>query len=260
MSCEDDLSGTIAVLPLLAIPDIHAGDDLGAILLDAIRRSSIVPTAGDALVVAQKIVSKAEGRCASLADVSPSTQARDLAKITRKDPRLVELILRESVCVMRAVPDVLIVRHRLGLVMANAGIDQSNVGGSEEDVLLLPLDPDASAARLRQALAESVGTPPAVIVSDSFGRAWRLGTVNIAIGAAGLPSLLDRRGERDRYGRVLESTEIGLADAIAAAAGLAMGEGAEGRPAVLVRGVTWASLREQPASALTRSRATDLFQ
>lgn len=259
MTREDDLSGSIAVIPLNGIPEIRAGDDLGTILINAVRESSLVPTACDILVVAQKIVSKAEGRHASLARVSPSTQAQDLAKITRKDPRLVELILRESVCVMRAVPDVLIVRHRLGLVMANAGIDRSNVGGSEEDVLLLPLDPDASAGRLRQALGLSLATPPAVIVSDSFGRAWRLGTVNIAIGAAGLPSLLDGRGERDRYGRMLESTELGFADAVAAAAGLAMGEAAEGRPAVLVRGVTWGSLQEQPASALVRSRATDLF-
>ena len=259
MTREDDLSGSIAVIPLNGIPEIRAGDDLGTILTNAVRGSSLVPTACDILVVAQKIVSKAEGRHASLAKVSPSTQAQDLAKITRKDPRLIELILRESVCVMRAVPDVLIVRHRLGLVMANAGIDRSNVGGSEEDVLLLPLDPDASAGRLRQALGLSLANPPAVIVSDSFGRAWRLGTVNIAIGAAGLPSLLDRRGERDRHGRVLESTELGFADAVAAAAGLAMGEAAEGRPAVLVRGVTWGSLQEQPASALVRSRATDLF-
>jgi coenzyme F420-0:L-glutamate ligase / coenzyme F420-1:gamma-L-glutamate ligase len=181
-----------------------------------------------------------------------------LASITRKDPRLIELILRESTEVLRAKSDVLIVRHRLGYVMANAGIDRSNVGGVDR-VLLLPQDPDASAMSLRATLAARLGIEIGLIVSDSFGRPWRKGVTNVALGAAGLPALLDRRGETDRNGRKLEVTEVAFADLIASAAGLVMGEGAEGLPAVLVRGLGW-SAPANPASTLIRPLQEDLFR
>ena len=196
-----------------------------------------------------------------LATVIPGAEAARLADVTRKDPRLVELILRESVAVVRAAPHVLITRHRGGWVMANAGIDQSNIGPGGADrtadrVLLLPRDPDASAAAIRAGL----GAPaPAVVISDSFGRPWRLGVVNVALGAAGLPALADRRGERDRDGRALAVTQIALADQIASAAGLAMGEGAEGVPAAIVRGLAWTA-PDAPAAALIRPLSEDLFQ
>jgi coenzyme F420-0:L-glutamate ligase / coenzyme F420-1:gamma-L-glutamate ligase len=217
---------------------------------------------GDILVVAQKIVSKAEGRHVDLATVAPSARALELATATRKDPRLVQLVLDESGEVLRAVPNVLIVRHRCGYIMANAGIDRSNSGprgAGQEIVVLLPVDPDASASRLRQALGARLGIEPGVIVSDSFGRPWRNGSVNVALGAAGLASLVDRRGEKDRDGRVLEATEVACADALAAGAGLAMGEGAEGTPMVLVRGWS-AAAGERNGGALIRPPAEDLFQ
>jgi coenzyme F420-0:L-glutamate ligase/coenzyme F420-1:gamma-L-glutamate ligase len=178
--------------------------------------------------------------------------------MTRKDPRLVELILRESTEVLRARPDVLIVRHRLGFVMANAGIDRSNVGGADR-VLLLPSDPDGSADALRAKLAAHFGLEMGLVISDSFGRPWRKGVTNVALGAAGVPSLLDRRGELDRNGRRLEITEVALADLLASAAGLVMGEGAESRPAALLRGLSW-NAAPRPASALIRPLQEDLFR
>jgi coenzyme F420-0:L-glutamate ligase / coenzyme F420-1:gamma-L-glutamate ligase len=247
----------IQVQALTGIGDIRAGDDLAAVFAAAITGPL---AATDVLVVAQKAVSKAEGRLVRLAAITPSPQAEELARATGKDPRLVQLILDESVAVVRTAPGVLIVRHRLGLVMANAGIDQSNLeAGDGESALLLPLDPNASAARLREGLGARLGAAPAVVVSDSFGRPWRIGTVNIAIGAAGLPSLVDLRGRPDRSGRLLKATEIAFADAVAAAAGLVMGEAAEGRPAVLVRGLDW-SAPERDATALIRPVEQDLFR
>jgi coenzyme F420-0:L-glutamate ligase/coenzyme F420-1:gamma-L-glutamate ligase len=245
----------IEIEPLAGIGEIRAGDDLAGVLAAAIR-GAVRPT--DILVVAQKAVSKAEGRKVRFADVAVTREALELARVTGKDARLVQLVLSEADEVLRAAPGVLIVRHRLGLVMANAGIDQSNLG-DDEAALLLPLDPDASAARLREGLAGRLGAAPAVIVSDSFGRPWRVGTVNVAIGAAGLPSVVDLRGRPDRFGRILKASEVALADAAAAAAGLAMGEAAEGRPAVLVRGLHW-SAPERNAAALIRPLEQDLFQ
>jgi coenzyme F420-0:L-glutamate ligase / coenzyme F420-1:gamma-L-glutamate ligase len=246
---------------LQGIGEIGAGDDLVLVLGDAIERAVGAMIPGDVLVVAQKIVSKAEGRAVPLDGVRPSARAIELAAKTRKDARLVELVLSESVEVMRAVPEVLIVRHRLGHVMANAGIDRSNLVADDApaSALLLPLDPDASATALRAGLAARFGVAPAVIVSDSFGRAWRIGTVNVAIGVAGLPVIVDRRGEADRHGRILEATEIALADTIAAAAGLAMGEAAEGTPAVLLRGLAWRE-SDQPTRAALRPIERDLFR
>lgn len=243
-----------ATLQLFALPDlpmVQAGDDLAALLSAAMARAGLAPQQGDVLAVAQKIVSKAEGRSIALASVTPSAAARKLAEQTGKDTRLVELILSESERVVRARPNLIIVRHRLGFVMANAGIDQSNIG-ADGHALLLPRDPDGSAA----ALAARLGLP--VVITDSFGRAWRRGTVGVAIGAAGLPALRDLRGQPDLFGRSLMVSITGFADEIAAAAGLVMGQGAEGQPAVLVRGLSWSGAAN-PASELLRPAQEDLF-
>jgi coenzyme F420-0:L-glutamate ligase/coenzyme F420-1:gamma-L-glutamate ligase len=249
----------VTLLPLAGIPLIAAGDDLAAILLAALEQSGAVLADGDVLVLAQKIVSKAEGRLVALDSVTPGPRALELAPQCDKDPRLVELVLSEADEVMRVRKGVLIVRHRLGLVLANAGIDQSNVdhaGGTS--ALLLPLDPDATCQRLRTAIAEHTGKTVAVVIIDSLGRAWRSGTLGTAIGVAGLPALLDLRGRPDLYGRSLETSELGLADEIAAAASLVMGQAAEATPAVLIRGL---ALPAAPGCAadLIRPRALDLF-
>jgi coenzyme F420-0:L-glutamate ligase / coenzyme F420-1:gamma-L-glutamate ligase len=240
----------IEIIPLDGLPEVLPGDDLAAMLARDFR-------SGDILVVTQKIVSKAEDLFVDLASVTPGAVAQRLAEVTRKDARLVELVLQESTAIVRAVPHVLITRHHCGCVMANAGIDQSNIGeGNADRVLLLPRDPDVCAARIRTGLGDN---PPAVVISDSFGRPWRYGVVNVAIGAAGLPSLIDRRGQLDRNGRPMEVTQIALADQIASAAGLMMGEGSEGIPAVIVRGITW-NAPDAPAAALVRPLSEDLFQ
>jgi coenzyme F420-0:L-glutamate ligase / coenzyme F420-1:gamma-L-glutamate ligase len=255
---------TITLTALPDIGEIEPGDDLAGILGEALRRLAATPQPHDALrtasvlVVAQKVVSKAEDRYTSLDTVTVSPRAAELAAVTRKDARLVELILSESVEVLRAKPDVLIVRHRLGYVMANAGIDRSNVAGKDR-VLLLPLDPDGSAAALRSAIMERNGLEIGVIICDSFGRPWRKGVTNVALGAAGVPALIDRRGEPDRQGRKLEVTEVALADQLASAAGLLMGEGAESRPAVLISGLTLTA-PAVPAARLIRPLAEDLFR
>ena len=251
----------IEIHPLAAIGEVLPGADLVAILGDALAEEGFAAFgADDILVVTQKIVSKAEGRFVDLAAITPEAEALRLANITRKDPRLVELVLRESSAVVRAAPHVLITRHRCGYVMANAGIDRSNIGqGSADRVLLLPIDADASAERLRQGLGARFGAAPAVVISDSFGRPWRHGVVCVAIGASGLPALIDKRGEADRDGRPLEVTQIALGDMIATAAGLATGEGAEGVPAAFVRGVAWPR-GSLPASALVRPPEEDLFR
>lgn len=247
-------------MPLKGIGEVPAGADLADLLVQAIRANRIEVEDGSVLVVTQKIVSKAEGRFVDLAEIVPGTEALELAGITGKDARLVELVLRESEVVLRTVPDVLITRHRLGLVMANAGIDRSNLGsGSAERVLLLPADPDRSARQLAEHLSAAFGRRVAVVISDSFGRPWRNGVTNVAIGAAGLLSLIDRRGQRDRDGRPLEVTQVALADMIATAAGLATGEGSEGIPAVLINGLNL-DQGDRPASDLIRPLDEDLFQ
>lgn len=249
------------VIQALDFPtEVRPGDDLARLIGDALDASGEMLRDGDILVVAQKIVSKAEGRFVDLAEVTPSPRASELARETVKDPRQVEVILRESDEVVRSRPGVIVVAHRLGLVMANAGIDRSNIGpGEGERVLLLPEDPDASAAGLRDALANRFGTAPGVIVSDSFGRAWRNGVVNVAIGAAGMPTLVDARGRIDRDGRVLAVTDIAFADAVAAGAGLAMGEGNESAPVALVRGAR-ADAPHGTAADLIRPAAEDMFR
>jgi coenzyme F420-0:L-glutamate ligase/coenzyme F420-1:gamma-L-glutamate ligase len=251
----------VTLSALRGIRLVEPGDDLGAIAVAAFAENGIEPQAGDVLVVAQKIVSKAEGRYVDVATVEPSREAITLAAETDKDPRFVEVVLGEAKRVVRRRPGLLIVEHRLGFVMANAGIDHSNLPhrGGADRVLLLPVDPDGSAARLRQAIAEALGVAIGVIVSDSFGRPWRKGTVGVAIGAAGLPSYIDMRGQPDLFGRELLVTETGFADEIAAAAGLVMGQAAEAVPMVLVRGLSW-SAPEAPAAAIVRAAENDLFR
>ena len=251
----------LVITALGGMPSVQPGDDLALLLIAALEGSGIAPGAHDVLVVTSKIVSKAEGRYLDLATLEPSERARELSQITRKDARLVEAILAEATDVIRAKPNVLIVATRHGFVMANAGIDQSNLGAEDHGrrVLLLPQAPDDSARRLKERLDAHFRADIGVIVSDSVGRAWRLGTVGLAIGAAGVPSLWDRRGEKDLSGRPLEVTEVGFADAVAASAVLAMGEAAEGRPAALVRGLDW-HVPARAASALVRPKAEDLFR
>jgi coenzyme F420-0:L-glutamate ligase / coenzyme F420-1:gamma-L-glutamate ligase len=251
----------VTLRALTGIKLVEPGDDLGAITVEALAANRVEPRTGDVLVVAQKVVSKAEGRYVEVARVEPSEQAIALAARLGKDPRFVEIVLGESKRVVRHRPGLLIVEHRLGFVMANAGIDHSNVPMPDgvERVLLLPRDPDASAQALRDHIARVCGVLIGVIISDSFGRPWRKGTVGIALGAAGLPAVIDMRGQPDLFGRELRVTETGFADEIAAAAGLLMGQAAEALPMVLVRGLAW-SAPEAPATALIRPAENDLFR
>jgi coenzyme F420-0:L-glutamate ligase / coenzyme F420-1:gamma-L-glutamate ligase len=251
----------LELLALPGVPAIRSGDDLSQIIADCAKDCGFCFADGDIVVVAQKIVSKAENRLVELAAVVPGNSAKALAETVKKDARLVELILRESRHVVRAQTDLLIVEHRLGFVMANAGIDQSNLAPEDgvARVLLLPADPDASAARLRDRLRARLGVAVAVVINDSFGRAFRRGTCGIALGAAGIAALVDKRGQPDLFGRMLRSTLIATADEIAAAASLLMGQADEGRPIVIMRGLH-ASDDPCPAAILIRPPAEDLFR
>jgi coenzyme F420-0:L-glutamate ligase/coenzyme F420-1:gamma-L-glutamate ligase len=250
----------LALCALDGLPLITPGDDLAALLAGALRQMEIVPEDGDVLVVAQKVVSKAEGRILDLADVEPSPRACMLAREVGKDARLVEVILRESTEVVRHKKDVLIVAHRLGFVMANAGVDQSNVGlDGQARVLLLPCAPDASAARLKARLDLEFGVDIGIVINDSFGRPWRNGVVGVALGAAGIPALWNLVGAPDLFGRPMRVTEVAIADQIASAASLLMGEADERLPAVHVRGMRWPA-EPVPASALVRPREMDMFR
>jgi coenzyme F420-0:L-glutamate ligase/coenzyme F420-1:gamma-L-glutamate ligase len=247
---------------LVDLPEVVPGDDVARLLGDALDRARIALAAGDVIVIAQKIASKAENRFVAYESVEPSARARELAAITGKDARVVELILRESNAVLRTRQNVIVVEHRLGMVLASAGVDHSNVRPDEHGrarVLLLPEDPDRSCARVRDALRARFGVELGVIMNDSIGRAWRNGILGTAIGVAGVPALVDRRGAPDRHGRPLEITTIGLADEIAAAASILMGQADEGCPAVHVRGVPYA-LREASVRELIRPRQEDLFR
>lgn len=250
---------TVDALP--GLPEILPGCDLAGLLGEAAARADMPLRDDDVIVVAQKAVSKAEGRYLDLNHVEPSPQAVELASRVRKDPRFVEAVLRESSAVVRATANVLITRHRLGYVMANAGVDRSNlpaVPGAER-ILLLPLDPDASARALQAGLLKATGARVGVVVSDSFGRPWRVGTVNVALGVAGVPAVLDQRGGVDRNGRRLETTQVALADALAAAAGIVMGETTESTPAVRIRGLHFDSPGGN-GQVLLRPEAEDLFR
>jgi coenzyme F420-0:L-glutamate ligase/coenzyme F420-1:gamma-L-glutamate ligase len=249
---------TLTLTPLEGLPLIQHGDDLPALLLGALERQAIRLRAGDVLVLAQKIVSKAEGRRVKLSTVRPSARARELAAEVEKDPRLVQLILDESAEVLRARPGLLVVEHRLGFVSANAGIDHSNVEG-DDTVLLLPEEPDRSAAELRQRLETAGGARLGVLVIDSHGRAWREGTVGVAIGLSGLPGVVDLRGRRDLFGDELVASTLAAADELAAAASLVMGQADEGCPAVHVRGFPY-PLREGQMGEMLRAKERDAFR
>lgn len=255
------MSTRLELIAIAGLPMVQAGDDLAALLADGMAQAGLAPPGGDVLVLAQKIVSKAEGRAVVLADVTPSEEAERLGAEIGKDPRLVQVVLSESSRVVRSRPNLMIMQHRLGFIMANAGVDQSNVAPADgvARALLLPLDPDGSAERLRDALAARFGVRLGVVISDSFGRPWRRGTVGVAIGCAGLPSLIDLRGQPDLFGRTLEVSIIGFADEIAAAASLLQGQAAEGQPAVLLRGLTW-SAPDMPVAEVVRPMGEDLFR
>lgn len=250
---------TLTAIP--NVPMVRPRDDLAALLICACEQNALAPVDGDILVVAQKIVSKAQGRYIDLATVQPSARAQRLAAELHKDPRLIEVILGESRRVVRHRPGVLIVEHRLGFILANAGVDRSNIDprAGTEPVLLLPHDPDGSAANLLARFAAHFRKTLAVIIIDSWGRAWRHGTVGVALGCAGIPALLDLRGRPDLFGHELRVTQTGFADEIAGAASLLMGQADEGMPAVLVRGLAWSGAAA-PAAALIRSPAEDLFR
>jgi coenzyme F420-0:L-glutamate ligase / coenzyme F420-1:gamma-L-glutamate ligase len=252
---------SLTITALTGIPRIKPGDDLARLLIAALDANGVRPQRRDVLVVAQKIVSKSEGAFAELAKQEPSAKALEVAAIVGKDPRLMQAVLSQSREVVRTKKNILIVETHHGFVMANAGVDQSNLEPQDQNarVLLLPANPDASAAALKAKLDAHYGIEMGVVISDSVGRAWRLGTVGLAIGAAGVPSLWDRRGEPDMSGRTLEVTEVAFADAVAASAVLAMGEGAEGKPAALVRGLDWTA-PERPAKSLLRPRDEDMFR
>ena len=249
------------MIALDGIPLVEPGDDLAALFDAALDRAGERYADGDILVIAQKIVSKAEGRIVDLVDVSPSARAVELAAEVDKDPRVVELILSEARDVVRTKPGVLVVEHRLGIVIPNAGIDASNVEEAErgERVVLLPEDPDGSCAALREAIRARIGKDVGVIINDSVGRAWRVGTTGLALGVAGLASVVDLRGEKDLFGRELRVSEQAIADELASAASLLQGQGAEGRPVVLVRGYT-CDAPLQTADALLRSKEDDMFR
>jgi coenzyme F420-0:L-glutamate ligase/coenzyme F420-1:gamma-L-glutamate ligase len=249
-------AASIEILSIPALPEINAGDDLPEVLVAAVRRAHIALKDGDVLVIAQKIVSKAEGRLRHLSAVVPSPRAIRLAAKLRKDARLIEVILRESRRIVRSDP-VLIVETHHGFICANAGVDQSNVPGRDV-VSLLPRDPDSTARKLAAALRKRTGKRIAVIISDTFGRPWRLGLTNVTIGAAGVPVLIDLRGKRDLHGKPLHATILAVADELAAAAGLLMAK-AGGVPAVIVRGYRYRTALD-PAVRILRPAGEDLFR
>lgn len=251
---------SMTVFTLPGIPEVQAGDDLAALIAAALEAAGEVLQPGDVVVAAQKIVSKAEGRYIELADMMPSDEALEWATKTEKDPRLVQAILDETEKVLRWRPNLLVVEHKRGWVMANAGADQSNIEGAEgERVLMLPLDPDESAAAIRSGLEARYCGPLGVIIADSVGRAWRVGTVGLALGASGVRVMADIRGELDRQGRELKVSIVGAGDEIAAAANLLIGEAAEGTPVAVVRGLDMLDVAQSGAD-LVRASSEDLFR
>jgi coenzyme F420-0:L-glutamate ligase/coenzyme F420-1:gamma-L-glutamate ligase len=254
---------TLTITSLKDIPLIRRDDNLADIVLDSLEKMGIEIQENDILVLAQKIISKAEGRLVNLATVTPSSKAQDLAQKTEKDPRVVELILQESNEIVRTRVGAIIVEHKLGFVCANAGIDHSNVAGDgdnkEEFVLLLPVNPDQSAKQIRDAIRRKRNKNIGVMIIDSHGRAWRNGTVGLCIGLSGIPALIDERGWKDLFGYTLKITVVGIADELAAAASLMMGQADEGTPAVLVRGFPY-KLTEGSLKELIRPKDQDMFR
>lgn len=251
------MTSRIELVALDGVPEVVPGDDLAGLIVDAATTSGVELADADVLVITQKVVSKAEGRLVELASVEPSDLAHAWAARWGKDPRQVELVLRESAAIVRMAPGGLIIsRTRHGLVCANAGVDVSNVGGGDV-ASLLPEDPDGSAGRIREGLRDRTGMSPAIVISDSFGRPWRNGIVNVAVGSAGIEALLDLRGEPDASGRDMQATVIAVADELASAADLAGGK-VEQRPVVVVRGYAWRP-SEAGASVMVMEPERDLF-
>ena len=257
------MTSQMILTALPGFPLVFPGNDLTVLILKGVERAGLTLQDGDLLVVTQKVVSKAEGRLINLMEVDPSSEAIRLAEETDKDPRLVEVILNESRQVLRKRNGIIIVEHRLGFVCANAGVDHSNVQGEVgqqgEWVTMLPQNPDASAQRLCERLQDATGVEIGVIIIDSHGRAWRLGTVGIAIGVAGFPALLDLRGRPDLFGDPLMTTQVGLADEVAAAASILMGQADEGIPVIHIRGLPY-TLREGTLDEILRPKELDLFR
>jgi coenzyme F420-0:L-glutamate ligase/coenzyme F420-1:gamma-L-glutamate ligase len=250
---------SLTLTPLQDIPLIRQGDDLADIIVNALEHSNLTLEDHDIFVLAQKVVSKAEGRMVNLETVSPSPRALELAGQTEKDARLVELILRESQSVVRTRPGTIIVEHKLGFICANAGIDHSNVSGEGEYVLLLPENPDQSASGIRGKIEAKTNKKIGVMIIDSHGRAWRIGTEGVCIGLSGIPGVIDERGWQDLFGYTLRITVVGVADELAAAASLVMGQAAEGTPIVHVRGFPY-PLSEGSLKELIRPKEQDLFR
>jgi coenzyme F420-0:L-glutamate ligase/coenzyme F420-1:gamma-L-glutamate ligase len=253
----------LIVTPIIGIPLINEGDDLAEIILKKSKDQNISIDNGDIFIIAQKIVSKSEGRMINLDNVNASTEAKNLAEQTEKDPRFVQLVLDESSCILRQSPGALIVEHKLGFVCANAGIDHSNVKEAsekkEEWYLLLPKDPDSSAKKIRCSIEKSTGKKIGVMIIDSHGRTWRLGVTGACIGISGIPALVDMRGHEDLFGYRLRITQIATADQLACAASLMMGESDEGKPVAHIRGFPY-QLREATLKELIRSKEKDLFR
>ncbi len=255
----DNAISSLNITALPGIPLVKKGDNLPQIILDGVAKLGLQLETGDALVVTSKVVSKAEGQLFDLREIEPGAEAQRLASETRKDPRIVELVLSESLKISRQAIGVLVVQHRLGFVSANAGIDQSNVDGSENMVLLLPVDPDASALRIHQQLKQATGAEVGIVISDSHGRPFRVGNVGVAIGVAGMPAIWDLRGRSDLFGRELKISIQGYADLVASAANLLTGEADEGRPIVLVRGLRYPTIQGK-STDLYRAPEQDLYR
>ena len=254
---------SLILTPIPALPMVKSGDDIAELIMIACKTSNIDLLDNDILIIAQKIISKAEGRLVNLNDVDASDAAYELAEKTGKDARVVELVLRESKKVLRWRTNVLIVEHKLGFICANAGIDHSNVkglyGSAEDWMLLLPEDPDLSAAQIRKSIEQKLGIQIGVMIIDSHGRAWRNGTVGTVIGLSGVPGLVDLRGKQDLFGFKLKITQVAAGDELAAGASLLMGQADEGTPVVLARGFPYA-LREAAIDELIRPEEEDMFR
>ena len=256
----DVVPTSITLTALQGFPLIQEGDDIAEIILQTIFANNLQIENNDIFVIAQKIISKSEGRKVCLEDVSPSEKAINLANKTNKDPRIVELILNESSEIIRVAHGVIITKHKLGFIMANAGIDQSNINENDDEsyALLLPVDPDASSKRIKDAIEEITNKKISVIVNDSIGRPWRIGTVGHALGVAGLSPVIDLRGTKDLFQRELKVSEVALADELSAAASILMGQGSEGKPIILIRGLQIEESQEGIKSLL-RPKTKDLF-
>ena len=251
----------LELLAIENIPLIEPGDDLVSILIQTIKEEKIKLRRGDILVIAQKVVSKSENRYAYLNDVAPSSEAIRIAKNSDKDPKLVQLILNESVKVIRQGRGVIVVENKLGFIHANAGIDKSNIESDTDNpkVLLLPKDPDNSALKIKEEIFRQTKLKVGIIINDSSGRAWRKGIVGIAIGSSGVEVLLNLRGQKDLYGNALEITEVGRVDEIASAASLLMGQANEGLPVIIVRGIPETS-KVNNVKSILRDKSEDLFR